>query len=213
MKNRLITCSTQSREKKKKKVVKRKTTAGNELIADWRVWVDRISAQKGQKRDWTRSSIFCFREAQLAFYKHTSTHWSFTSTNTKAERGSLNLQQASSPRAGAESNPTCGIKWELLHLAVLFQYFHQYKPEHWGETASVFQTVLSTDDQKAWGKNPQAVWTQVKHHPLCPCRQFSSSGQLIISAATYSTHLLQSQRKFPLSLVFLRASIQYPSSH
>lgn len=89
--------------------MKHKTTVGNELTADWHVWVDRISAQKGQKRDWTRSTIFCFWEAQLAFYKHTSTNWSFTS---KYERGSLNLQQASSPRAGAKSNPIYGIKWE-----------------------------------------------------------------------------------------------------
>lgn len=93
----------------------------------------------------------------------------------------------------------------LLPLAVLFRYLHQYKSEHWGETASIFQTVLSTHDQKALDRNPQAVWTQSKHHSLCPCRQFSSSSQLIISAATYSTHPLQFQRRFPLSLFFFQS--------
>lgn len=39
---------------------------------------------------------------------------------------------------------------------------HQYRSEHRGETASVFQTFLSTDDQKAWEIYPQAVWTQLK---------------------------------------------------
>lgn len=56
--------------REKKKVGKHKTTVGNELIADWHLWVDRISVQNGQKRDWTRSTIFCFWEAQLAFYKY-----------------------------------------------------------------------------------------------------------------------------------------------
>lgn len=95
LKNRLIICSMQCRGKK---VVKHKTAVGNELIADWHIWVDRISAQKGQKTNWTRSTIFCFWEAQLAFNKHTSTNWAFTSTQTKDEKGSLNLQQASSSR-------------------------------------------------------------------------------------------------------------------
>lgn len=100
----------------------------------------------------------------------------------------------------------------LLPLAGLFRYLHQYKSEHWGETASVFQTVLSTHDQKALDRNPQAVWTQSKHHSLCPCRQFSSSSQLIISAATYSTHPLQFQRKFPLSLFFFSEPLFNPQA-
>lgn len=54
---------------------------------------------------------------------------------------------------------------------------------------------------KGLGNIPSSSLNTIKrHHLLCPCRQFSSSSQLIISAATYSTHPLQSQRKFPLSL-------------
>lgn len=102
-----------------------------------------------------------------------------------SERGSLNCSRHL-PQEQEQSNPIYGIKWELLHLAVLFQYLHQYKSEHRGETALVFQTFLSTDDQKAWEKKPSSSLDTIKkHHPLCPCRQLSSSSQLIISAAIF----------------------------
>lgn len=61
-------------------------------------------------------------------------------------------------------------------------------------------------------KSSREVWTQLKHHPLCPCRQFSVSSQLIASAATNSAHPLWSRRKSPLSLISFTASIQPPSS-
>lgn len=103
---------------------------------------------------------------KLVFHKHIYQRW-----ERQPEPAA-----GSSPRAEAENNPIYIIKWELLNLAVLFQYLHQYSDhwshhitsEHWGDTALVFQTVLCTDEQKAWGKNPQAVGTQLKYHPLCP---------------------------------------------
>lgn len=159
VKNRLITCSMQCR---KKKVVKHKTTVGNELIADWHVWVDRISAQKRKETDWTRSTIFCFWEAQLAFYKHTSTNWSFTSTNTKDVHSSSNLQQASPLRTEAETNPIYGIKWELLHLAVPFQYFHQCKSEHRGGNCLGLPHSTFYRWPKGLGKKPSSSLNTIK---------------------------------------------------
>lgn len=190
----------------KKKVVKHKTTVGNELIADWHVWVDRISAQKGQKRDWTRSTILCFREPQLAFYKHTSTNWSFTSTYIKDERGSLNLQQASSPRAGGESNPIYGIQMGTISSCCPVPVFASV------QIRALRSNCLSLPDTtiyrrpKGLGKKPSSGL-----NTIITSSTLSLQAALFLQpthyqcAATYSTHPLPSQRKSPLSLFFFQS--------